>query len=115
MAAGEWHIVVLSSNGKAQAFRTSTSGGNHGQEIVPSMGERRIEAIACGLYHTVYLLQGGAVVAAGWNEYQQCDCRLQSSAIAVAAGWKHTLVLLKDGTLQTFGHNDEGQCAVPDF
>eukprot|EP00971_Amphidinium_carterae_P192429 3818342-Amphidinium_carterae.1 len=93
---------------------SSTESVNHGQEIVPS-SSIRIEAIACGLYHTVYLLQGGAVVAKGRNQYQQCDCRLQSSAIAVAAGSEHTLVRLKNGTLQTFGRNDDGECAVPNF
>ncbi|KAK9703659.1 PHR domain [Popillia japonica] len=77
--------------------------------------------IACGLHHTVLLLQNGQVYSFGSNQYGQLGCgdilakaniqlvKLPCSAVHIAAGSNHTVVLTSKGEVYTFGNYQKGQ------
>ncbi|XP_050301011.1 E3 ubiquitin-protein ligase MYCBP2 isoform X2 [Anthonomus grandis grandis] len=77
--------------------------------------------IACGLHHSVLLLQNGQVLTFGSNLYGQLGCgdilakstiqhvSLPTSAVHVAAGSNHTVVLTSKGEIYTFGNSEKGQ------
>ena len=69
-------------------------------------------ALAAGAYHTVGLRSDGTVVAAGGNDYGQCDVDSWTDIVAVAAESHHTVGLRSDGTVVATGLNDDGQCDV---
>ena len=62
--------------------------------------------------HTVGLKRDGTVVAAGDNDYGQCDVSGWNDIIAVSAGHYDTVGLKRDGTVVAVGDNDYGQCDV---
>jgi len=68
--------------------------------------------VAAGYYHTVGLKADGTVVAAGNNDYGQCNVGSWSNIIQVAAGGAHTVGLKGDGTVVAVGYNGDGQCNV---
>ncbi|KAF5304147.1 hypothetical protein FQA39_LY01932 [Lamprigera yunnana] len=77
--------------------------------------------IACGLHHTVLLVQNGQVFSFGSNQYGQLGCgnilpkgfiqlvKLPCSAVYIAAGSNHTVVLTAKGEVYTFGNYQKGQ------
>ncbi|XP_025833228.1 E3 ubiquitin-protein ligase MYCBP2-like, partial [Agrilus planipennis] len=77
--------------------------------------------IACGLHHSVLLLQNGQVYSFGSNQFGQLGCgdiltksniqlvRLPCSAVQIAAGSNHTVVLTAKGEVYTFGNYQKGQ------
>ncbi|CAH1132864.1 unnamed protein product [Ceutorhynchus assimilis] len=77
--------------------------------------------IACGLHHSVLLLQNGQVWTFGSNLYGQLGCgdilaksalqyvKLPTSAVHVAAGSNHTVILTSKGEVFTFGNAERGQ------
>ncbi|KAG5884565.1 hypothetical protein JTB14_006591 [Gonioctena quinquepunctata] len=77
--------------------------------------------IACGLHHSILLLQNGQVYTFGSNLYGQLGCgdiltkssvqlvRLPCSAVHVAAGSNHSVVLTSKGEVYTFGNAQKGQ------
>ena len=67
-------------------------------------------AVAAGSYHTVAVIAGGRVVAAGDNSRGQCDVASWRDVVAVAAGSTHTLGLRADGSVLAAGNNDDRQC-----
>ena len=69
-------------------------------------------SISTGYRYTVGLKADGTVVAAGDNEYGQCDVSGWKDIIAVSAGYYHTVGLKKDGTVMATGRNTDGQCDV---
>lgn len=68
--------------------------------------------VAVGDYHTLGLRSNGRVVAAGNNNYGQCDVGNWRDIIQIAAGAYHTLGLKSDGTVLAVGQHNEGQCEV---
>jgi len=70
--------------------------------------------ISGGGYHTVGLKVGGAVVAAGYDDYGQTEVSNWTNVKQVAAGESHTVGLKADpnGTVIAVGRNDSGQCNV---
>ncbi|KAB0796834.1 hypothetical protein PPYR_10895 [Photinus pyralis] len=80
-----------------------------------------ITQIACGLHHTVLLLQNGQVYSFGSNQYGQLGCgdiapkssiqlvKLPCSIVHIAAGSNHTVVLTGKGEVYTFGNYQKGQ------
>lgn len=70
------------------------------------------DSIAAGFHHRVGLKTDGCVVAAGDNEYGQCDVSGWENIVAVSAGSSHTLGLREDGTVVAVGDNQYGQCDV---
>ncbi len=63
--------------------------------------------IAAGEYHTVGLKVDGTVVAAGRNNFGQCDVSKWENIIAVAAGAGHTIGLKSDGTVVATRYKNE--------
>jgi alpha-tubulin suppressor-like RCC1 family protein len=51
-------------------------------------------------------------VAAGSNDFGQCDVADWRGIVAVAAGSTHTLGLRADGTVVAAGNNEHGQCDI---
>ena len=84
-----------------------------------------VKQVACGYYHSIFLLEDGTVRTVGHNEYGQCgtgntsNTQLSLYTIPelnnvkqVACGYYHTVFLLKDGTVRTVGYNGSGQCGT---
>lgn len=71
--------------------------------------------IATGYLHTVALRRNGQVLAAGNNDFGQCDLGGWNEMVAVAAASSHTLGLRRDGTVLAAGNNDFGQCNVSEW
>ena len=69
-------------------------------------------SISTGVSFIVGIKEDGTVVAAGDNEYGQCDVSSWNNIIAVSAGAYHTVGLKADGTVVAVGNNEDGQCQV---
>ena len=65
--------------------------------------------------HTVGLKADGTVVAAGSNNWGQCDVAGLKDIVAVSAGDDYTVGLKADGTVVAVGDNNVGQCDVADW
>lgn len=65
--------------------------------------------------HLVGLLSDGTVVAAGTNNYGECDVDAWNGIVDVAAGSTHTVALREDGTVVACGNNAYGQCEVSEW
>ncbi|KAH1008686.1 hypothetical protein HUJ05_009221, partial [Dendroctonus ponderosae] len=87
--------------------------------LLPS--DSPVVQIACGLHHSVLLLQNGQVLTFGSNLYGQLGCgdilaknsiqsvKLPTSAVHVAAGSNHTVILSSKGEVFTCGNAEKGQ------
>jgi alpha-tubulin suppressor-like RCC1 family protein len=71
--------------------------------------------VAAGWHHTVGLRADGAVVAAGYNEFGQCNVGGWADIVQVTAGAFHTVGLKSDGTAVAVGYSLWGQCNVSDW
>ena len=63
-------------------------------------------------FHTVGLCNDGTVLAAGRNDYGQCNVDGWSDIVAISASDYHTVGLKADGTVVAVGMNAHGQCDV---
>jgi alpha-tubulin suppressor-like RCC1 family protein len=63
----------------------------------------------------VGLRADGTVVAAGDNDYGQCEVGDWTDIVAVAAGNYHTVGLRSDGTVVAMGMNLVGECEIGDW
>ena len=82
--------------------------------------------IACGLHHTVALLENGEVYTFGSNIYGQLgvgnliahvgpvQVKIPGTAIQVAAGSNHTVVLTSKGEVYTFGAYQKSELITVD-
>jgi alpha-tubulin suppressor-like RCC1 family protein len=62
-----------------------------------------IDQVAAGFFHTVGLKSDGTMVAAGDNDYGQCNVGAWTDIIEIAAGYSHTVGLKADGTVLAAG------------
>ena len=69
-------------------------------------------AVSAGDVLTIGLKADGTVVAAGNNDYGQCNVDSWKDIVAVAAGNVHTIGLKADGTVVATGCNFSRQCNV---
>lgn len=84
-------------------------------------GDSPVAQVACGLHHTVALLQSGEVYTFGSNIYGQLgvgnlvahagpvQVKIPGTAVQVAAGSNHTVVLTGKGEVYTFGAYQKGE------
>ena len=101
VAAGWEHTAVLAEDG------TVRLGGYGYFDQTDDVSEwTDITAVAAGAYHTVGLKADGSVVAAGNNQYGQCDTQDWTDIIAVAAGGALTAGIKKDGTVLLLPEGD---------
>jgi hypothetical protein len=94
---------------------------------VSPAGLTGVRQLSAGGYHSLALLQSGAIVGWGGNSRGQvgigkeseapCFCVLSPTPVvgplldaqAVDAGGEHSVVLISDGTIRAWGENDDGQ------
>ena len=88
----------------------------------------KVEAIAAGGYHCLFILDDGSLLAMGRNQYGQLGdgsienksspqkvtvpARPDTKAIAIAAGSYHSLFIFDDGSLWAMGRNHHGQLGL---
>lgn len=115
MACGDFHSVLIRSDGEAVAFGSNADG----QIEVPKLPRGLIYVAAeAGCRHTILLRSDGHAIAFGANEHNQCAVPALPPGvkyIKAAAGNWHTVLLRSDGEAVAFGRNSEGQCNIPDF
>lgn len=66
--------------------------------------------LASGSKHIIGLKSDGTVIAAGFNNYGQCNVDEWTNIVQVSAGGSHTVGLKSDGTVICVGDNHYGQC-----
>lgn len=104
-SAGEYHTLLVEKDGSVVACGRNT----YGQCDVTQW--KNVIQVSAGETHSVGLLSGGWVVAAGTESL----CRGMedwADIVSVDAGVKHTLGLKADGTVVAAGSDQYGQCAV---
>lgn len=74
-----------------------------------------IKSISAENKHIVGLKTNSTVVAAGNNEFGQCNVFDWTDIVAVAAGDYHTVGLKSDGTVVAAGNNKFDKCNVSDW
>ena len=99
IAAGNYHTVVLNSDGTVSACGDNSSGQ------CDVSGWKNIIQVHAGAKHTVGLRADGTVVAAGDNTYGQCNVDGWAGVTELAVNDYNTLALLKDGTIFNAGFN----------
>lgn len=128
VAAGWRHTVALTSTHKVRAIGHIN---NKHRRDLESWNDKDIVAIAAGggsvdtegSGHTVGLTSDGHVVAAGDNDFGQCDVYgddwTETDIIAIAAGDWHTVGLRADGKVVATGSIHPGEpsaaCDVDDW
>lgn len=66
-----------------------------------------VSQVAVGNKHIVGLKEDGTVVAAGNNEYGQCDVDSWENIVQISVGSNHTVGLKSDGTVVATGYNEK--------
>jgi alpha-tubulin suppressor-like RCC1 family protein len=126
IASGAYHTMLIrASDNKLFACGYDGYGqlccNNHGDfstfTIVPNFSN--VAAVACGVYHTLFLTSDGSLYSCGCNTYGQLGdntqvdrstpYRMATNVQAMGAGSGHTVFLKRDGTLWTCGANYYGQ------
>jgi VCBS repeat-containing protein len=112
-AAGDYHTVLLRSDGTAIAIGSDTY---HQTEIPALPSGLTYTQIAAGDYHTVLLRSDGTVIAIGNNANGQTTIPAPTGGVTytqVAAAYAHTVLLRSDGTALTLGTNNFGETNIP--
>lgn len=107
-AAGEDFTVALFEDGSVDICCND----ENDREKYDFSNWHNIIAICAGRAHIAGIRSDGTVVAAGRNQYGQCEVSLWSGITAIAVGEDHTVGLRKDGTVIAAGWNGYGQCNV---
>ncbi|KAL1195873.1 Ultraviolet-B receptor UVR8 [Cardamine amara subsp. amara] len=116
VAAGLWHTICISSDGKVYAFGGNQfgqlgTGTDHAETIPRLLDDENLEgkhakAVSCGARHSAVLAEGH-LLCWGWNKYGQLglgdaidrniptEVQLDGCTVRkVACGWWHTLLLV---------------------
>ncbi len=129
IAGGYSHTVFLLQDGTCKAVGRNDTYGGLGDGTVTSKSTPVVVlnisnciGIACGYFHTVFLLSDGTCKAVGFNQYGQLGNGRNTvsnttpvvvlnvtNCISIACGYSHTVFLLQDGTCKAVGLNDTGQ------
>ena len=127
ITAGDYHTVVIKSNGTAYAWGYNVHGelgdGTTTNRNTPVQvtGLTNVTAIAAGYSHSVAVRSDDTVYAWGWNVYGQLGdgtttnrlTPVQISGLTdvteIAAGRVHTVALKSDATVYAWGYNQMGQ------
>lgn len=133
IAYGASHTMFLMQDGTVKATGQNRYGqlGNNnpiinapfGVNTIQDINLLNVKQIACGTFHTMFLMQDGTVKAVGYNVAGQLgtgDVINQSSIQTlsltgvrqVACGSNHTMFLMEDGTVKAVGQNEYGQLGV---
>jgi hypothetical protein len=122
VAAGGFHSLLLTADGKVWSWGNNTAGqlGRPVAEALPPAevaGLPKVTRIAAGTYHSLALAEDGSVwawgrrLANGHHADSATPARidLPGKAIAIAAGAEHALALGNDGQIMSWGGNAAGQ------
>jgi len=71
--------------------------------------------ISAGSNQTVGIKPDGTVIAAGLNNYGQCNVGDWADIVAVDTDYTHSVGLKQDGTVLATGYNMQGQCNVENW
>ncbi|KAI9154028.1 hypothetical protein LWI28_020122 [Acer negundo] len=116
IAAGLWHTVCISVDGRVYVFGGNQfgqlgTGADQAETLpklldAPSLENKRAKMVSCGARHSAILTDDGQVLSWGWNKYGQLglgdsiDRNIPSQVPIdgclpknVACGWWHTLLL----------------------
>jgi hypothetical protein len=106
MAGGDYHTLILRSNGTLMAWGYN----GDGQASVPT-NVLRFVSVTAGANHNLAILENGQLVAWGRNDFNQrtIPSAASNNVLAVAAGDSHSLALLSAGTVTAWGDNTFGQ------
>ncbi|CAL1152393.1 unnamed protein product [Cladocopium goreaui] len=114
VSAGEYHTVLLRSDGCAVACGSNVDGQTR-IPALPSAGVAYTQ-VSAGGGHTVLLRSDGTAVACGKNGAGQCDIPpldAQTSYTQVSAGGCHTVLLRSDGQVVTCGmHGGQSELSL---
>lgn len=110
--ASDWTDIVATAIRGGTIFGLKSDGTVLTDPWQDLSGWSDIVAISANYEHVVGLKSNGAVVAAGNNEYGQCDVSGWSDIVAISAGSNCTIGLKSDGSLVAVGNNEYGQCDV---
>nr|CCA15971.1 conserved hypothetical protein [Albugo laibachii Nc14] len=137
------HSAVVSNNGDLLTFGMNDSGQlgldhtqhQHTPQLVETLSSQKVGRVACGLYHTVAIVDDGDVYSFGKNEYGQLGLShtqntkvpmlvkippaprtpmldAVNKAVQVYCGYYHTVTILECGKVVTWGRNDYGQLGI---
>ena len=142
ISAGAAHTIAISEGGMVFGWGIAGSGqlgptNNNNQESyfyeprqITCMNGKNVSSVACGLAHTVFLLNIGVIECCGMNEYGQLGLppsasedrsrsvqftpirppRIQSTEIVhVSCGGAHTILIDSEGYVLCSGSNTCGQ------
>ena len=126
-SAGEFHTLVLMSDGTVRAFGANWFGqlgdGNDLDILGPVtvQGLTNVKQVSAGRNHSVVLLNDGTVKTWGDNTYGQLGIGNSEYKISpqvvpgltgvkeISAGRNYTVALLNDGTVKSWGDNTDGE------
>lgn len=108
VAAGDYHIVGLRSDGTVTAicapYRNGCPVSKDGMHDECAVGDwRGIKDIAVSSNHTVGLCADGTLKATGLNKKGQCNVSHLQNVKAIAVSDHHTVALLSDGRVEAVG------------
>ena len=134
---GDGHFFAIDNSGKVFGWGHNEYGQLGWKEtnsyttpkLVKPLSAHKINMVACGDVHTIFLGCNGSIWAAGHNNFGQLgtghmhDCpeiKLLESLRGipfqqVAAGSSHSLALTVSGTIFVWGRNDSGQLGLGDL
>jgi alpha-tubulin suppressor-like RCC1 family protein len=123
VACGYYYTVFLLEDGTVRTVGGNSYGqcgtGNTSSEqlslyTIPDL--TNVKQVACGLYHSIFLLEDGTVRTVGDDYFGQCGTGKTSNTQLslytipdlnnveqVSCGYDHTVFLLEDGTVRTVG------------
>jgi uncharacterized repeat protein (TIGR02543 family) len=123
IAAGSWHSLYITTDGKLYAMgdneygqlgdRTTTS------QATPVHIADNVASVAAGQRHSLYVTTDGKLYAMGYNEYGQLGDRtttdqatpvhIADNVTSVTAGRWYSFYITTEGKLYAMGHNNHGQ------
>jgi len=113
ISAGQFHNLVLSSDGTVAGWGIPKEWNDYGQSKIPLDLPPAI-SVSSGGYHSLLLLEDGSLLAWGDNTYRQSQIPNGLKKVkAISAGEYHNLVLHEDGTVTSWGSNKYEQSDVP--
>jgi alpha-tubulin suppressor-like RCC1 family protein len=143
VAAGDYHSLVLLSDGRVYGWGRGTDGAlgsaaSNGiqvtpvQVLFPSAMTSSVVALSAGGYYSLALLADGTVMAWGYGAHGvlgtgsvagvvRTPVKVQlpttSPVVGIASGLNHNLAVLADGTVHGWGDNTYGQLgsATPSY
>lgn len=117
LAVSEHHMVGLRRDGRVVGVGDHTCGSrNEKGELTDLLGWRGVRSISVGDGFTAGLCYGGHVLAAGKNDYGQCETEAWHSVVSVCCGRTFTAALTAEGRVLTVGQHmsDSRQNLSPD-